>query len=93
MVMTRSASCRFLVLLLSLTSLYDVNAYPKSDLRTEDRDGLEQELEESSWPFVQPMDENDLAPREETLQKIQEVITTILHRDKCFPMWHLSDLR
>lgn len=75
MVMTRSAPCRFLVLLLSLTSLCDVDAYPKSELRIEDGDGLEQELGESSWPFVQPADENDLAPREEALQKIQEVIT------------------
>lgn len=73
-VMTRSAPCRFLVLLLSLTSLCDVDAYPKSELQIEDGDGLEQELGESSWPFV-PVDENDLVPRrEEALQKIQEVI-------------------
>ncbi|EGI68632.1 PREDICTED: bone morphogenetic protein 4-like [Acromyrmex echinatior] len=70
--MTRRALCCFLVLLLSLTSLCDVNA--KSDLQTEDRDGLEQELREL-WPFVQPTDENDLAPqREEVLQKIQEIL-------------------
>ncbi|XP_071568517.1 uncharacterized protein [Temnothorax nylanderi] len=72
--MTRSAPCRFLVLLLSLTSLYDVDAYPKSESRIEERDGHEQELGESSWPVVQP-DENDLAPRrEEALQKIQEIL-------------------
>ncbi|XP_071636640.1 uncharacterized protein [Temnothorax longispinosus] len=72
--MTRSAPCRFLVLLLSLTSLCDVDAYPKSESRIEERDGLEQELGESSWPIVQP-DENDLAPRrEEALQKIQEIL-------------------
>ncbi|KAG5328808.1 DVR1 protein, partial [Acromyrmex heyeri] len=70
--MTRRALCCFLVLLLSLTSLCGVNA--KSDLQTEDRDDLEQELREL-WPFVQPADENDLAPqREEALQKIQEIL-------------------
>ena len=73
-VMTRSASCCFLVLLFSLTSLCNVNA--KLDLQTEDRDDLEQELREL-WPFVQSADENDFAPqREEALQKIQEVIMT-----------------
>jgi hypothetical protein len=83
-VMTRSAPCRFLVLLLfSLSSLCDVNeAYPKSDLQLEDRDGLEQELEELSWPLVQSTNENDLVPRrEEALQKIQEVTMTIPCRD------------
>lgn len=83
-VMTRSAPCRFLVLLLllSLTSLCDVNAYPKSDLPIQDRDDFEQELAKggSSRSFVtaQPTDENDLAPRrEKALQKIQEVIVII----------------
>ncbi|XP_028049124.2 bone morphogenetic protein 4 isoform X2 [Monomorium pharaonis] len=77
-VMTRGASCRFLVRLLSLSLLLlDVNAYPKSDLRTdEDRDdGIKQELEGLSWPFVQSTNENNLAPRrEEALQKIQETL-------------------
>ncbi|KYN10934.1 Protein DVR-1 [Trachymyrmex cornetzi] len=74
MVMTRRASCCFLVLLLSLTSLCDVNAYPKLDLQTEDRDGLEQELREL-LPFIQSADENELAPqREKALQKIQEIL-------------------
>lgn len=75
MAMTGSAPCRFLVLLLlSLTSLCDVNAYPKSDHRIEDMDGVEQELGESSWPFVQPADENLAPRREEVLQKIQEIL-------------------
>ncbi|XP_018048199.1 PREDICTED: bone morphogenetic protein 2-like [Atta colombica] len=70
--MTRSASCCFLVLLFSLTSLCNVNA--KLDLQTEDRDDLEQELRKL-WPFVQSADENDFAPqREEALQKIQEIL-------------------
>ncbi|XP_018312234.1 bone morphogenetic protein 4 [Mycetomoellerius zeteki] len=73
-VMTRNAPCCFLMLLLSLTFLCDINAYPKLDLQTEDRDGLEQELKEL-WPFVQPANENDFAPqREEALQKIQEIL-------------------
>ncbi|XP_018398313.1 PREDICTED: uncharacterized protein LOC108776256 [Cyphomyrmex costatus] len=72
--MTRSAPCCFLVLLFSLTSLCDVNAYLKPDLQIENRDGLEQELRRL-WPFVQPVDENDLAPqRDEALQKIQEIL-------------------
>ncbi|KAL0129606.1 hypothetical protein PUN28_001702 [Cardiocondyla obscurior] len=73
--MTRSAPCRVLVVLLSLTSLCDVNAYPKSELRIGNEDGLVQEFEKLSWPFVQSTGENDLAPRrEEALQKIQEIL-------------------
>lgn len=73
-VMTRSVPSCLLMLLLSLTSLNDVGAYPKSDL-IKDADGSEQELEISSW-FLgeeQAAEKNDLGPQREALQKIQEV--------------------
>ncbi|XP_014473783.1 PREDICTED: uncharacterized protein LOC106743942 [Dinoponera quadriceps] len=71
MVMTRSVPACLLMLLFSLASLSDVNAYPSDFL--EDRD--EQQLG-NSWPFFgQLTEENDLASRrEEALQKIQEVL-------------------
>ncbi|XP_011637030.1 bone morphogenetic protein 4-like [Pogonomyrmex barbatus] len=72
--MTKSAPFYFLVLQLPLTILCDVNTYLKSDFQVEDRDDLEQELKGSSWSFDRPAEDNDLAPREEALQKMQEIL-------------------
>ncbi|EZA51418.1 hypothetical protein DMN91_007419 [Ooceraea biroi] len=72
--MTRSVPSFLLVVLLSLTSLNDVDAHPKSDF-VEDGDGPERELEVSSWSLGQLAEKNDLAPRQdEALQKIQEIL-------------------
>lgn len=77
MVMTTPGSipsCLLLVLF-SLTSLNDVDAYPKAaDLAEDLADGSQQELEISSWSLSQLAEKNDLTPqRDEALQKIQEV--------------------
>ncbi|XP_012221208.1 bone morphogenetic protein 2-like [Linepithema humile] len=70
-VMTKSVPSYSLVLLFLLTSLNDVDAYPRSD-PAGDRDGLGFA---DLWPFAQLAEGNDLAPRrEEVLQKMQEIL-------------------
>ncbi|XP_070166075.1 bone morphogenetic protein 4 [Polyergus mexicanus] len=66
-------SCLLLLLSVLLISLSDVNAYPKLDF-LESKNGHQRGLKDLSWASFDHLEDNNRAPREKDLKKIQEIL-------------------
>lgn len=71
--MMRNVLSWLLLLLSVLISLSDVNAYPKLDF-LESKNGHQRGLKDLSWASFDQLEENNRAPREKVLKKIQEIL-------------------